>query len=289
MKPDVVHFDLLTLAKLTDLVPQGIPIVLNEHNIESDLLYQKFKLLDKPLFKLIYYREYKTVLKFEQNICKKMSLVLSCSDSDTNKLKQFGADNVFTIPNGVNTHLLLPNTIPVLNNRLVFVGGMGWYPNRFGIIWFIDKVLPLIVNEYPDIQLDIVGNPEPLVEIPSQYTKNINVLGFVDDFKPIVHKATLMIVPLNVGSGTRLKVIEGMSLGKCIVSTSKGAEGIDVTNNENILIANTEYEFFEEICNAIRDNELRERISINARKTAVDTYDWNVIGTKLISIYNDLL
>jgi glycosyltransferase involved in cell wall biosynthesis len=287
IKPDIVHLDLLTLAELADLIPAGTQVVLNEHNVESDLIVQKIKTLTNPLEKLIYKREAILLTKFEKLACCKVDTVLTCSDKDTAIIKGFGANDVWTIPNGVDTTSLLPTETKFKIDDLVFLGGMGWYPNRLGIEWFVNEVLPIIVRKNPSVHLHLIGNPEPWVPLPKTVTANVTKHGFVDDFRPYVASSGIMIVPLHVGSGTRLKVVEGASLGKCMVSTRKGAEGVMLKSEEEIIFADTAEEFASAILNLQKNRTEMIRIGNNARVVAENTYDWRAIGIKLKEIYID--
>lgn len=289
IKPDIIHLDLLPLAGLIDLIPEGVKVVINEHNLESDLIRQKLKTLNSFVLQLIYQREYKTLSKFEARVCQHVDLVLACSERDAEGLSSIGARNVHCIPNGVDAKRLQPDNSNKLKKTLVFLGGMGWYPNRLGIIWFLDKVFPLILKQDPDITLQIIGNPEPLIIIPNAINENVERLGFVDDFIPYVQQATLMIVPLSVGSGTRLKVVEGLALGKCMVSTTKGAEGVGLTHGVDILFADTPEQFSAEVLGVVNSVERVLLIENNARKLADSVYDWDVIGEKLFILYKELV
>jgi len=288
LKPDVVHLDLLPLAGLIDLIPKNIKVVLNEHNIESDLIKQKIKTIDSILLKTIYKREYQKLSEFEVKSCRNVDAVLACSKQDVSCIKGWGVDAVHCIPNGVDVKKLKPDNSNKSPKTLLFLGGMGWYPNRLGMIWFLTEVFPLILKRDPEVKLELVGNPEPAIDIPLECEANVLKLGFVDDFIPYVQKSSVMIVPLNVGSGTRLKVVEGLALGKCMVSTSKGAEGVGLTHGEDILFADTADDFAEQVLSAISSPSSTHLLEINARNLAENIYDWNVIGKNLYSIYESL-
>jgi len=285
---DIVHLDLLPLAGLLDLIPENISTVLNEHNIESDLIEQKLGSVDSFVEKFIYKREFLKLREFERQACLSVSSVLACSYDDQSTIKKMGADNVHCIPNGVDTSILLPDYSSININRLVFIGGMGWYPNKLGIEWFISEVLPILVKSNPEIQLDLIGNPNPFVTIPDYLKQNVNKLGFVDDFKPCVHQAAIMIVPLHVGSGTRLKVVEGAALGKCIVSTYKGAQGVDLVSGQDVIYADEAEDFANRILELQANKEKILSLGMHARQVAESTYDWKSIGERLKGIYGSL-
>ncbi len=287
VKPDIIHLDLLTLAGLLDVIPDTVQVVINEHNIESDLILQKAEGYSSGLMKSILKREYNLLSKFEMKSCRKVDAILACSENDRDEIVKFGVENVHTIPNGVNTNELIPGT-GKLNEHFVFLGGMGWYPNKRGMEWFVKFVMPILFETSKNIQIDVVGNPNPEIFIPDIYKDNINILGFVDDFRPIVQNALAMIVPLTVGSGTRLKVLEGMSLGKCIISTQKGAEGINLENNKNVIFADSANEFACAMLDVINNKHLVDEIGKSARESAVTIYDWDVIGKSINKIYQGL-
>lgn len=283
-KPDVVHMDLLPLAELAD-VCGNIPMVLNEHNVESELVAQKVEITGNPVFRWVLAREYKLLREFEKVSCKRMNNVLACSDDDVLKLHEMGASRVHCIPNGVDTQKLVPCDGEMDMNSMVFLGGMGWYPNRLGVQWFINEVMPRIVAVNPKATFNIVGNPEPEIEIPRLLSANIIRHGFVDDFRPIVNAAAVMVVPIQLGSGTRLKVVEAAALGKCMVSTFKGAEGVMLDDGDAIILRDNADEFAKAILALQAKPAEVMRIGNSARQIAVARYDWNAIGDKLRRIY----
>jgi glycosyltransferase involved in cell wall biosynthesis len=288
INPDLIHLDLLPLAQLSKTVSNNKPIILNEHNVESVLISQRLTSISSPFKKLIYWRESKLIEKFEARVCTQVDVVLACSDTDVNIIKKMGAKSVHCIPNGVDVNQFKPNYDTLDNNRLVFLGGMGWYPNRLGMQWFVNDVLPIVTKKNPSIQLDLVGNPEPKIEIPVSVLNHVNIHGFVDDFRPIVNSAAIMIVPLHVGSGTRLKVVEAAALGKCMVSTAKGAEGVMLRDGKEIVFADSAEDFAQAILDVSNEDELILNIGRSARDIAEKIYDWNVIGKKLRKIYSDI-
>jgi len=285
LKPDIVHLDLLPLAGLLDLVPSDVSTFLNEHNVEADLIEQKQATLTSFSSKLVYAREVTSLKAFEMWACKNVTAVLACSSDDKITIEGMGTNHVHCIPNGVDTADLQPDHSNIDVNKLVFLGGMGWYPNKLGVEWFIESVMPILVAKNSQIKLDLIGNPNPVVTIPDALKSHINKLGFVDDFKPYVRQAGIMIVPLHVGSGTRLKVVEGAALGKCMVSTHKGAQGVSLENNKDIVYADSPQYFAQAILDLQKDKNRMISIGDHARQVAENIYDWNAIGEKLEFIY----
>ncbi|MGI1678191.1 MAG: glycosyltransferase family 4 protein [Cellvibrionaceae bacterium] len=284
--PDIVHFDLLTLAWLKEFVPKDTPIVLNEHNVESNLVFQKAAIEKSKPMKLILDREAKVLTQFEKNSCQSIQNIITCSDDDLVDIEKFGAKNVHCIPNAMDISEMGYSSELPRSKKIVFLGGMAWYPNRLGMQWFLDEVMPLIIQKDSDVILQVVGNPKPSLTVSDSIKDNVEILGFVDDLNVVMNEARVFIVPLHVGSGTRLKVIEGMAYGKCIVSTRKGSEGIKLTDKESVYFADEVNTFSEAVIRCIDDDGLCRRLGANAREIAESTYDWNALGLKIRSIYS---
>ena len=150
-QPDIIHLDLLHLASLAELSPRSTPIVLNEHNIESHLTSQRLLNESNLIKRVLYRRENRTLQEFEKNACLRSNLVLACSAEDQQTIEGFGSKKAVQIPNGVNIQELQPAQATPNSKRLVFLGGMAWYPNRLGLQWFVDEVMPLLMPKHLQI------------------------------------------------------------------------------------------------------------------------------------------
>lgn len=287
-QPDIVHFDLLTLAWLQTFVPSSTPIVLNEHNVESNLVHQKAEVEESSLMKFVLQREARVLTQFEKRACQTIKNVIACSDDDMRDIQNLGATNVHCIPNAMDISSMNCGNLDVAptSKNIVFLGGMAWYPNRLGMQWFLDEVMPLIKQKDSRIQLQVVGNPEPHLSVPEGVKQQVNIMGFVDDLNTVMQEARVFIVPLHVGSGTRLKVIEGMAYGKCIVSTRKGSEGIKLIDQESVYFADTAEDFSNAVIKCVNDDDLCKTLGKNARVLAESTYDWDALGVKMKEIYS---
>jgi glycosyltransferase involved in cell wall biosynthesis len=191
------------------------------------------------------------------------------------------------IPNGVDTSYFKPAPTNSIEKALVFTGTMDYYPNVDGMAFFIREILPIILKEEPDLKLYIVGkNP------PSQMKKfensNIVITGFVNDIRPFVQRAAVYVVPLRVGGGTRLKILEAMAMEKPVVSTPIGCEGLEVEDEKNILIASDPHSFASYVLKLLRDATLRMRLGREGRQLVESKYDWLSISEKLESFYDRL-
>jgi polysaccharide biosynthesis protein PslH len=176
------------------------------------------------------------------------------------------------------------------NSELIFAGRTDWLPNIDGLKFFCQEILPLIKKEIKDVRLTIIGktrlnNVGAIHELPLQTVNDVTHLGFVEDVRPHIGKAAVYIVPLRIGGGTRLKILDAMAMGKAIVSTSIGAEGIDVTHGKNILIADTPEDFSKQVVRVLNDSKLRESLGAEGRKLVEEKYSWDIIGKKMDEVY----
>jgi sugar transferase (PEP-CTERM/EpsH1 system associated) len=192
--------------------------------------------------------------------------------------------NVDIIPNGVDTTLYKALPLESLKPNLVFVGNMDYHPNADAVVHFCQEVLPLIRHTIKNVQLWIVGmNPRP--EVMKLDGNGVHVTGKVDDVRPYYERCTTCVIPLRAGSGTRLKILEAMSLGRPVVSTSIGCEGLEVVDGEHILIADNPAEFAAATIKLLTTEALAKHLVHNARKLVKEKYDWEVLAKRLIRIY----
>jgi len=171
---------------------------------------------------------------------------------------------------------------------MVFTGSMDWMPNQHGVLFFTSKILPHIHAEIPEAQLWIVGRC-PSQEVRALAGPRIHVTGRVDDIRPYMRKAPVYVVPLLSGSGTRIKIFEAMAMGKAVVSTTLGAEGLPVTHGRNILIADHPHEFADSVVRLLRDRALTARLGDAARELVEKQFSWRAVGSQFDAILQDLV
>lgn len=158
---------------------------------------------------------------------------------------------------------------------------MDWLPNEDGMLYFCREILPLIQRRAPEVSLGIVGRaPTPAVKRLAE-TRGIEVTGRVDDVRPHVARADVYVVPLRIAGGTRLKIFEAMAMGKAVVSTSIGAEGLPVSPGRNIVIADEPAAFAGEVVRLLGDEVERRKLEQAARQLVVERYDWSVVAREL--------
>lgn len=287
-KFDLVHFDTIDLAEYAELT-YGLPSVMNHHNIESQLLLRRAQAESNPVIKAFMQYQANKLRKYEQAHCGKFDMNLVVSDQDLQGLSQLAPRARFAIvPNGTDTDYFKPAP-QTLAPELIFIGGLKWYPNKDAMLFFCERIFPLILKRIPEVSINIIGREPPpgLKNLAAQYP-SIKLHGFVEDIRDLLARSSVYVVPIRVGGGTRLKILDAFASGKAVVSTSIGAEGIRYTNGENILIADTAELFATRVIELLENKELRSRLGTNARKLAEKEYSWQIIGKRLNQIYSEI-
>lgn len=284
---DLVHLDMLPLGGYMDIIDR--PVLLNAHNVESALLKRKAESFKKGPAKWYFTGQAERLKRFEKMVVSKVNHVVACSDEDRTILKSIvPSASVSVVPNGVDTNYYQPSDSQrVDNKRIVFIGGMNWFPNKDAVVWFDDEIQDELLRLDSDVRLDVIGRNDG--DIKLRHHNSIMMHGFVDDVRTYLERAAVVIVPIRVGGGTRLKVLEAMSMGKAMVSTSIGVEGIRVEHDKNVLIADTPQDFAQAVNRLQNDTVLRERLGKAARELVLNQYRWDVIGQRLLDAYDSVL
>ncbi len=233
-------------------------------------------------------RRYWAYLKFknyENQIYQKFDLALVCSNLDKSRAVEYinlRKEQIIAIPNGVESKLSIPQNTSDHNHKLIFNGSLSYWPNYDAMSFFLSDIFPLILEHVPDCEILITGYHDNVDTTSlSDLNGKVTLTGFVEDIHTLVSSCAACVVPLRHGAGTRLKVLEAMSVGTPVVTTSKGAEGLDVKHGEHLLVANTPQEFAYNTIQILQDQLLREKIIHEGRKLVEEVYDWRVIGQKL--------
>jgi glycosyltransferase involved in cell wall biosynthesis len=192
------------------------------------------------------------------------------------------------IPTGVDVEYFQPMAVEEMANVLVFTGSMDWLPNEDAILYFVDAILPLIKQQCPDVSLEVVGrSPSRKLQALAERERSIRLTGWVQDIRPFVARGSICIVPLRIGGGTRLKIFEAMAMGKAVVSTSVGAEGLPVRTGENLLLADAPNDFSDCVVSLLRDVNERKRLAASARALVLEKYSWPRVAESFASTLQD--
>ena len=287
-KPDLIHVDSLDLSSVLPLLPLE-RVTVTHHNVESELLERRAGVEQNQLRRAYFVLQGKLQKAEERQWCPEVALNVTVSDRDSSELaRRAGAGQYLTVPNGVDTEFFSPGDGCVSEQKgVVFVGGTTWFPNRDALEYFSSDILPRIRAIRSDVPVKWIGRATT-AEVESFGRLGIEMTGFVDDIRPHVRRAACFGLPFRVGGGTRLKLLDAWSLGKAVVSTSQGAEGVRAIDGGNILIRDDPEEFARAVAEVVSNVELRARLGREARATACEHYCWGRIGRGLRAAYAEL-
>ncbi|MDE0327183.1 MAG: glycosyltransferase family 4 protein [Candidatus Poribacteria bacterium] len=285
---DLVHYEMFHTAQFR--TETDLPGVLSQQNVDSAIWRRLCGETVNPFYKFAYWTQQLAFQRYERVLSPKFDAVTCTSDIDAAVFQQHCAEGVIEIiPNGVDVTHYQPDFSAEAPAHLIYIGSMDWYPNEDAVSFFADEVLPQIHAEVPEVKFSIVGgNPSAHVKKLAE-KEGIVVTGRVPEIKPYFAETTVFVVPLRIGSGTRLKILEALAMGKAIVSTSVGAEGLDLKDGEEIFIADEPKVFAEAVTRLLKDPSLRRRIGKNGRARVEQDYDWRSISEKLHQLYTRIL
>lgn len=250
--------------------------VLFQHNVESVIWQRRAGTAENMVQRHYLAEQHQRMAAYEGETCRRAGFVVAVSDVDAETMRSlYGVTRVGAVATGVDTEFFRAPENPQPVADLVFVGSMDWMPNVDGIRWFVSEVLPLIHREIPDCTLAIAGRRpgEEIVAIGRQDSR-VHVSGTVPDIRPYLWGAKVSIVPLRIGGGTRLKIYEAMAAGVPVVSTSIGAEGLDVHPPLDIRLADSPAAFASECVSLLKDSQERRQISEAGRQLVEYSYSW---------------
>ncbi len=282
------HFDVVQLesSQIGWLqFPPGLPVVVDEHNIESELLGRMGQIEANRIRRSYNRWEYRRYRAYEQRVWRSVEACATTSQRDADAIAARCPElPVVVVPNGVDPAEFQPTVEPTQSGTIIFTGLLSYRPNEDGIRWFLNEIYPIVLQARPHTSFTVVGNgPDDLLD--SLRGPNVTVTGWVPDLRPLMAAAAVAVVPLRMGGGTRLKVVEAMSMSKAIVSTSLGAEGIDVVSGKHLELADDPESFAEAVVSLLDDHERRTRLGCEARRLAEDKYSWATAAMRLEELH----
>jgi glycosyltransferase involved in cell wall biosynthesis len=264
------------------------PRVLFQHNVETVLWRRMAQTEKSPLLKLSYTLEANKMARYEKNALRRFPRIIAVSQQDRDEmLKLDSASQITVVPTGVDTaQYQVAPPAAASPPTIVFVGSMDWEPNIDAMEYFCHQIWPAVLASYPDARFQIVGrNPHPRVQ--ALQSSSVAVTGTVSSVPDFLRPATVVIVPLRIGGGTRLKIFEAMAMGKAVVSTTIGAEGLDVTPDRDLILADDPECFAASILALIRDSGLRRNYEQAAAVLAAG-YDWSEITASFAEVLREV-
>ena len=289
-KFDIVQLEMIYMAPYIDTIREhsDAKIVMRMHNVEH-------KIWERIAKKTIFFakRWYinhlaRTLRQYEMSVLDKLDGIAAITLTDAAYFRRVTATPVIDLPFGVDIEKF--NPVFEVEDKPTFyhIGSMNWMPNEEGIKWFLNNVWGDVVKRVPEAKLYLAGRNMPKWLMKKNHKKNIEVVGEVPDAHEFVNQHNVAIVPLFSGSGMRIKIIESMALGKTVITTMIGAEGIQYTEFEDIIIADNEPKMIENICRLFKHPEEAEAIGLNARRLVEEVYDNKKIINRLEIFYNEI-
>ena len=259
----------------------GCPVVLFQHNVEAMIWERRAKVASNPVVKLYMREQWRRMQRVEREQCLRFDHVVAVSPEDAAVFRsRYGVERVSSVPTGVDTEFFRPSgAVTRVPGSIVFTGSMDWMPNEDGMAFFVAEVLPLVKRAVPEATLTIVGrNPTARVRALAEGRSDIAVTGTVPDVRPFLEAASVVVVPLRIGGGTRIKIYEAMGMERAVVSTTIGAEGLDVVDGEHILLTDDPQSFADAVVTLLRAPGRAQQIGQRAASHVRAHFGWAAVA-----------
>lgn len=263
----------------------NIPKLLDFCDMDSQkwLAFSKFK--PWPI-SLGYHLEGIKLEKTEKSLCQEFDLCTCATDFEVDTLEKYetGVATGF-FPNGVDFNFFTPSNMDYVRHSISFVGRMDYYPNEECVLSFCEKVLPKLLDKYPDVTFTVIGAAPPANIMALNKQRAVTVTGTVDDIRPYVQKSAVMVTPLEIARGTQNKILEGMAMGVPVISSRTAARGVDAVIGEHILAATTADEYVSHITKLFDDEDERDRLAKAGRDRVTTHHNW----PRAMTLFNDAI
>lgn len=292
---DSGNFDLCIADFLTAIpnVPMhsGVPVIHFSHNVEFNIWRRLCDTENNWLKKMLLAIEWRKMRRYESQACNTAAATIAVSTEDAQLLQRLSPDaRISSVATGVDIEFFRPDTTAKKDPyALVFSGSMDWHPNEDAMLFFMDKVLPKIRREVPQLTLSIVGrNPSSRLQTAAR-NANVEVTGTVDDIRPWLTRAAVYIVPLRIGGGTRLKIYEALAMGKAVVTTTIGAEGLNLQDDVHLLRADNAETLARQTVRLLRDPNLADSLGSAGRQLMEANYAWSQVARQFETLCRQVL
>jgi len=264
------------------------PTVLFQHNVEASIWQRQAECEKHWLKKLVFTIEAAKMRRYEATAMKRFHHLVAVSEIDRKLMISVHPQNITVVPTGVDLQQFrAADNSPVSSHEVLFLGSMDWEANVDAVTYFCEKVWPRILSKIPDAKFRIVGR-DPHPSVKKLACDSVEVTGTVSSVIDYLKSAAVVVVPLRIGGGTRLKIYEAMAMGKAIVSTAIGAEGLDVHDGKDIILSEKPDDFARQTISLLDDQAARERLGRAAMQTA-SKYDWSIVADRFETVLRQLL
>ncbi len=284
--PDLLHFDSIDLALYTPREARARK-VLNHHNCESAMAFRRAQNSGNPFEGAFLQDQAHKLAGMEKNFCPLFDVNLAVSHEDAGLLQERSPQaHMHVVENGTDSDYFSATGGEEEADTLVFAGSLRWYPNVSGIEFFMDRIWPLVKARRPKVRLILAGrDPAPSIRRWGQKDSAVSVVPSPEDIRPWVERAAVFICPIVDGGGTRLKILDALAMGKAVVSTTVGCEGLGVQPGKNILVADPPAGFADHILRLLENAELRRKLGAAGRMLIETRYSWKTVAGQLREAY----
>jgi glycosyltransferase involved in cell wall biosynthesis len=288
---DLVHVCDIVLAQY--FLNQPIRFSIDRSRVDLQFQLMEHKRMNFPLKqRLLRWESYAKLWFYEKKVARNTALEVVCGPDDATFIKKYIGKNtpVAVVANGANLNYFFPESAPdprTAEPSILFCGAMDYNPNIDALRWFFGEIYEELTRKEPRLQIWIVGKA-PVAEVQAYSQKpGVTVTGEVPDVRPYYRRAWVQIVPLRIGGGTRLKIVESLAIGAPVISTTIGAQGLDLRHDHEILLADTPADFVQQTLRLVQDSKLRSQLEKNGLETARNRFSWPALGRQLCQIYQE--
>jgi polysaccharide biosynthesis protein PslH len=283
---DVIHAHFLHMSQYHRFKGRAA-FVHDAHNLEHVLWKRLAQTVRNPLTRLFAASQCSKLIRLQQEVGLKSEKCVTLSDEDRTEYRRICPEaNVTTVPNGADVAYWRPSGDSSEARSVLYFGNLGWSPQADAARYFHDAILPAIWERMPDVRLYIVGQNPPN-SIKRLRGERVIVTGFVPDMRDYLGRATVVVMPLRIGAGTKHRVLQALAMQKALVCTSVAAEGIDLIHGETALITDQPREFASYTLRLLQDPDLRVELGTRGRKLILDRYDWQSIYRRLEDTFRE--
>lgn len=285
---DVVHCEWTPYASYIGAV-DGLPMSIMAHNIEATVWRRRAEHAPNFPERLYMGLQARKMARFERRCFSRVTRVIAVTAEEQQTAKAWGARSTSLVSNGVDTEYLQPQEGATEPDSLLFLGSLDWQPNRDALLYLLREILPRIQASHPQAHLRVVGR-QPATKLREQIEglRGVEWVGEVPDIRPYFAQAAIILVPLRIGGGSRIKILESLSMGKAVVTTRIGAEGLDVVSGEHCLIADSPEEFSRCVAQLLDAPQRAAELGRNGRSLVVRQYDWSRLARILEQAWSEV-
>jgi glycosyltransferase involved in cell wall biosynthesis len=279
---DVVQFELLQMGAYLPQACSGLRVLV-EHDAMF-LTFERMAMASGPVRAFVARREARRLRALTRRYAQQADCCVAVSEADQRVLQEVAGRPFVVIPNGVDLQAFAPMPHCAGPPAVVFSANMNWAPNAEACQWLVREIMPAVWARCPDVRCDLVGSTPP-PRVSRLAGPRVRVTGTVPDTRPYLAAASVVVVPIRWGTGTRLKILEGLAMRRPVVSTTVGAEGLNLHPGLDYVLADDAEEFARAVVALLNDPALAERLAEHGHQTVAAQYDWSVIAAALERLY----